>query len=94
MVAALLPCFWIYWDVASAITRSAVPENCYQAWIDTYADEAFGAAVARVIGTADAAAAASPDLRRAMLGAFSRSTQYEFLFWEGAYQMRGWPSPD
>ena len=94
LVAALLPCFWIYWDVASAITRSAAPDNRYQAWIDTYADEAFGAAVARVIGTADEAAAAQPQLRPAMLRAFGRSTQYEYLFWDGAYQMRGWPVLD
>lgn len=92
LVAALLPCFWIYWDVASAIVRTAAPQNRYQAWIDTYADEAFGAAVARVIGIADAAAAAGPELRPAMLQAFQRSTQYEFLFWDGAYQQRGWPS--
>ena len=93
LVAALLPCFWIYWDVASAITRKAAPNNPYEAWIDTYADEAFGAAVARVIGTADEATAASPDLRPAMLASFSRSAQYEFLFWDGAYQQRGWPVP-
>jgi thiaminase (transcriptional activator TenA) len=23
--------------------------------------------------------------------AFIRSTQYEYLFWEGAYQLRRWP---
>jgi thiaminase (transcriptional activator TenA) len=92
LVAALLPCFWIYWDVASAITRTAAPNNSYQAWIDTYADEAFGAAVARVIGTADEAAAMHPQLRPAMLGAFHRSTQYEYLFWDGAHRMRAWPA--
>jgi thiaminase (transcriptional activator TenA) len=92
LLAALLPCFWIYWDVASAITRTAALNNRYQAWIDTYADEAFGAAVARVIGTSDEAAAVNPNLREAMLGAFSRSAQYEFLFWDGAYRQRGWPS--
>jgi thiaminase (transcriptional activator TenA) len=92
LIAALLPCFWIYWDVASAITRTAAPNNRYQAWIDTYADKAFGAAVARVIGTADEAAAAHPQLRPAMLGAFHRSTQYEYLFWDGAHRMRTWPS--
>ena len=56
LVAALLPCFWIYWDVASAITSGAAPSNPYQAWIDTYADEAFGEAVQRVIDIADEAA--------------------------------------
>lgn len=92
LVAGLLPCFWIYWDVASAITRTAASNNRYQAWIDTYADEAFGAAVARVIGTADAAAAASPRLQPAMIAAFQRSAQYEYLFWDGAYRQRAWPS--
>src|SRR5579863_305482 len=32
LVAALLPCFWIYWDVAGTITRQAAPDNRYQAW--------------------------------------------------------------
>jgi len=93
LVAALLPCFWVYWDVASAITRTAAPNNRYQAWIDTYADPAFGDAVQRVIAIADRAAdAATPALRTAMLTAFGRSTQYEWLFWDGAYQQRGWPA--
>jgi thiaminase (transcriptional activator TenA) len=90
LVAALLPCFWIYWDVASAITSGAGPNNRYQAWIDTYADQAFGEAVQRVIAIADQAA--TPAQRAAMLAAFGRSAQYEWLFWDGAYQERGWPT--
>jgi thiaminase/transcriptional activator TenA len=89
LVAALLPCFWIYWDVAGAIVRKAAPSNRYQAWIETYADPAFGEAVNRVIAIADAAATA--DLRTSMIDAFRRSTQYEYLFWDGAYRQRGWP---
>jgi thiaminase/transcriptional activator TenA len=93
LVAALLPCFWIYWDVARAITSGTAPDNRYQAWIDTYADPAFGEAVQRVIDIADkAAAAATPARREAMLAAFARSAQYEWLFWDGAYQRRGWPT--
>lgn len=92
LVAALLPCFWIYWDVASAIVRNTVPDNRYQAWIDTYGDPRFGDAVKTVIDIADRAAdGTSPAVRIAMLAAFSRSTQYEYLFWDGAYQKRGWP---
>jgi thiaminase len=26
-----------------------------------------------------------------MLTAFGRCAQYEYLFWDGAYQERGWP---
>jgi thiaminase (transcriptional activator TenA) len=91
-VAAILPCFWIYWDVASAIVRDAAAQNRYQAWIDTYADPRFGDAVKMVIDIADQAAAdATPAVSAAMLAAFARSTLYEYLFWDGAYQQRGWP---
>jgi thiaminase/transcriptional activator TenA len=94
LVAALLPCFWIYWDVGSAIARNAARENPYRAWIDTYADEAFGEAVRTVIAITDRAAMATTEATRTkMLEAFSRSSQYEWLFWDGAYQRRGWPQP-
>jgi thiaminase/transcriptional activator TenA len=92
LVAALLPCFWIYWDLGCAIARTAAPQNPYKAWIDTYADERFGNAVKTVIAIADRAAetttAATRDL---MLAAFTRACQYEWLFWDGAYQRRAWP---
>ena len=92
LVAAVLPCFWIYWDLASAIVRRAAPQNPYRAWIDTYADPRFGDAVHRIIDIADAAAAtATPAQRAAMLAAFRRCAHYEYLFWDGAYQRRGWP---
>lgn len=91
LVAALLPCFWIYWDVAGAITRTARAGNRYEAWIATYADPAFGEAVERVIAIADRAEATTPTRRAAMRAAFTRSTQYEYLFWDGAYHRRGWP---
>jgi thiaminase/transcriptional activator TenA len=93
LVAAVLPCFWIYWDVASAITRGAAPQNPYRAWIDTYADPHFGEAVQMVIDIADrAASAATPARRASMLTAFGRSAQYEWLFWDGAYRQRFWPA--
>jgi thiaminase (transcriptional activator TenA) len=92
LVAALLPCFWIYWDVGCAIAETATPDNPYRAWIDTYADPRFGEAVEAVIATADRAAdAASAGLRAKMLAAFTRAAQYEWLFWDGAYNRRQWP---
>jgi thiaminase/transcriptional activator TenA len=93
LAAALLPCFWIYWDVGTRVARHATKDNPYRAWIDTYADEAFGEAVRTVIGITDKAADATTEVIRArMMTAFIRSTQYEWLFWDGAYQQRGWPA--
>ncbi|MSO90971.1 MAG: thiaminase II [Acetobacteraceae bacterium] len=92
LLAALLPCFWIYWDVGTEISRHAAADNPYRAWIDTYADQNFGATVRAVIGITDrAAAATTPAMRARMMAAFIRSTQYEWMFWDSAYQQRGWP---
>lgn len=92
LVAALLPCFWIYREVGVAIAGRAAPDNPYRAWIDTYSDARFDAAVGTAIAIADAAgAAASLAVHARMLAAFSRCVQYEWLFWDGAYQGRGWP---
>ena len=95
LVAAVLPCFWIYWDVANAVTRSTVAQNRYQAWIDTYAAPGFGEAVKMVIDCTDnAAAGATQAVRATMHAAFRRSVQYEWLFWDGAYRRRNWPTVD
>ncbi len=92
LLAALLPCFWLYWDVGNAISRVAATDNPYRAWIDTYADEGFGAAVKAVIAMTDAAAeGASTVVRSKMMTAFVRCCQYEWLFWDSAYQQRSWP---
>jgi thiaminase/transcriptional activator TenA len=93
LLAALLPCFWLYWDVGQAIARTAAPDNPYRAWIDTYADEGFGNAVRAVVALTDKAAEdASTIVRAKMTTAFVRCCQYEWLFWDGAYQRRGWPA--
>src|SRR5438874_13818260 len=71
---------------------SAASQKPYKGWIGTYADEGFGEAVRTVIATTDRAAdAAAPATRAKMLAAFIRACHYEWLFWDGAYQRRGWP---
>lgn len=92
LVAALLPCFWLYWDVGTTIAKTAAHDNPYRAWIDTYADDGFGAAVRAVIACSDqAAAVASDNVSDRMATAFIRSCQYEWLFWDGAWRRRSWP---
>lgn len=91
-MAAVLPCFWIYWEEGCAIARKAAAANPYRAWIDTYADARFGEAVAGVIAMTDRAAdAAAVAERHEMMAAFRRAVQYEWLFWDGAYRGREWP---
>ena len=93
LVAALLPCFRTYWDVGCKIAAYAAPENPYRVWIETYAAPAFGESVARTMATVDAAAeAATPATCDRMMAAYIRCSQYEWLFWDGAYWQRGWPT--
>ncbi|WP_026998695.1 TenA family protein [Eisenibacter elegans] len=91
-VAAVLPCFWIYKDVGDHIYQhQSNPQNPYQAWIDTYAGEEFGAAVAQAIDIAEALAQeASPALQTRMLSAFVEATRMEWLFWHSAYVQEQW----
>jgi thiaminase (transcriptional activator TenA) len=91
LLGALLPCFWIYAEVGRSIHARAAQPNPYQAWIDTYAGEAFHRAVQEVIAAADEAArAASPALRERMHEAFTRATQLEWAFWDSAYRLETW----
>lgn len=92
VLAALLPCFWIYLEVGKDIHARAAKPNAYQAWIDTYAGEEFAAAVRAVIATTDEVAArASEETLRSMQYAFARATQLEWMFWDSAYRLAKWP---
>src|SRR4051794_30984609 len=54
-IAAVLPCFQIYWEVGKELYGLAAPANPYQRWIDTYADVAFGDSVREVLAITDGA---------------------------------------
>lgn len=95
LIAALLPCFWVYQNVGTEILASLRPgtDNPYLAWIDTYADDEFAESVRICRHAVDAAAAAADDRTRdAMFAAFTRATEYEWLFWDSAYRMETWPT--
>jgi thiaminase (transcriptional activator TenA) len=92
LVAAILPCFWIYWDVGTVIAKMSGAGNPYQPGIDTYADEGFGRAVAEAREATDEAARGLDEVRLAnMHRAFRRCCQYEWMFWDAAYRLEGWP---
>ncbi|MCG6121817.1 MAG: thiaminase II [Microvirga sp.] len=92
VLAALLPCFWIYAEIGRDIHARAGGDNPYRAWIDTYAGEEFHEAVRQVIvATDEAAAGAAPGLTERMHGAYTRASQLEYLFWDSAYRLEDWP---
>lgn len=88
LVAALLPCFWLYAHVGTALHAQwagsgAGRAHAYADWIETYADPAFAEATARAIAYADSAfAEASARDRAAMMEAFEASAWYEHEFFD------------
>ncbi|MBV8775270.1 MAG: thiaminase II [Deltaproteobacteria bacterium] len=91
-VAALLPCYWIYWEVGKALESMGSPEPLFQRWIGTYASTDFGAVVRHVLKAAEATAASVSDAEReAMSRHFVTTSRYEWMFWDMAYRRESWP---
>lgn len=81
VVAALLPCYWIYQDLGERLVTSSYPAHPFAAWLDTYADPAFAEANMQAIEFVGAAAArADEDGLRAMRRAFLASSAHEEAF--------------
>jgi thiaminase/transcriptional activator TenA len=91
-VAALLPCYWIYWEVGKTLQRQGSPHPLYQRWIETYGADEFGALVAAVLGLAEGLAAPLPPAAcEAMTRHFVTTSRYEWLFWNMGYHREQWP---
>jgi hydroxymethylpyrimidine/phosphomethylpyrimidine kinase len=88
LVAAVLPCFWLYAEVGSTLhaeflAAGAPADHPYAAWLRTYADEDFAAATRRAIATADEAGRrGSENERAAMILAFRQSCRFEVDFFD------------
>jgi thiaminase/transcriptional activator TenA len=91
-ISALLPCFWLYNEVAVHIHQKAQKkDNKYQKWIDTYAGAEFDQTTGRLKEiTRQLANESSQATRRKMQHQFLRSARYEWFFWDSAYNMRYW----
>ncbi len=91
-LAAILPCFWVYYEVGKELVRRGSNVPVYQRWIETYSSPEYESAVMGVVELADEhfSSLERPKLR-AVLHHFRTSTVYEYLFWDEAY--RGWRWP-
>lgn len=85
LVAALLPCFWLYTDLGVRLAAQRHDEHPYDDWLATYGDPAFAAATTRAVEIADTAArAAGAHERERMSTAFARSMRHELEFFDRA----------
>ena len=91
-VAAVLPCYWIYWEVGKELVKQGSPDPRYQRWIDTYGGEDFGQVVREVLDATDRLAAdLAASERERMFVHFGTTARYEWMFWDMGYREEEWP---
>lgn len=90
-LAAVLPCYWIYWEAGKELKKLGSKNPDYQKWIDQYAGEEYGKVVRQVLDMMNAEAARlDPQSRLAVKELFVRSARYEYMFWDMAWREERW----
>ena len=91
-VGAVLPCYWIYWEVGKELQGRGSPDPRYQQWIGTYGGEQFGETVRGVLDIADRLGPGLAPAERTLVRRHFRTTsRYEWMFWDMGYRKQGWP---
>ncbi|MBP1964124.1 thiaminase II [Paenibacillus aceris] len=95
LTAALLPCMWSYSEIGKELSRvpGASEHEYYGEWIKMYSSEEFGGLAQWCIELLDQLTEGKPESELVRLEEiFLNTTRYEYLFWEMAYRMEGWPA--
>jgi len=89
LVAAVLPCYWLYSDLGSRLLPLAVDGHPYADWLHTYAAPGFAEATRRAIEIVTSRAATStPEARQAMWEAYRASSEHELAFFAAPTEKR------
>ncbi len=92
IVAAVLPCYWIYQEVGRHLGTCQPADPIYRDWIRAYGSDAFADLVRQQLNLADRLGARAPGHEsRRMTEYFIQSSRYEYLFWDDAYRLAAWP---
>jgi thiaminase/transcriptional activator TenA len=91
-LGAVLPCYWIYWEVGKALIGRGSPNPLYQRWIDTYGGEEYAAIVQRVLDLTNRVGAGLGERdRHALTEHFIATSRYEWMFWDMGFRQEQWP---
>jgi thiaminase (transcriptional activator TenA) len=91
-VGALLPCYWIYWEVGKHLLEQGSPNPRYQRWINTYSGDEYGSDAREAIAATDKLSAdLSRPEREQVRRHFRVTSRYEWMFWDMAYHRQAWP---
>ena len=92
VVGAILPCYWIYWEVGRALAAAGSPDPRYARWIETYGGEEFAAAARGAISAWEREhPALAPEARERAGRAALTAARYEWMFWDSALRDERWP---
>ena len=91
-LAALLPCYWIYWEAGKDLKKRGSKNADYQRWIDQYSDESYGETVAQALRMMNSEAERLDARARGRVKRlFILSARYEYMFWDMAWREERWP---
>lgn len=91
-LGAVLPCYWIYWEVGKALIERGSPDPLYRRWIETYGGDEFAEIVQAVLALTERIGeqlAATEESR--VEEHFVITAKYEWMFWDMGYRAEQWP---
>lgn len=92
IIAAMLPCYWLYGDIGKRLVDAKPGVDVYQDWINAYGLSEFEKLVQEQITTLDSLAeTSSRETIQRVRNHFLISSRYEYMFWEMAYHKETWP---
>ncbi len=84
-MAAVLPCYWVYWEVGKTLKARGSKKPNYQRWIDFYSDPGYGATVRKALRIMDEAG--KREDRNKLIEIFRTGAEHEYQFWHSAYHL-------
>jgi thiaminase/transcriptional activator TenA len=91
-LAAILPCYWIYARVGTALLERGSPDPRFQSWINSYGGEEFAATVDQVLALTDQIGLVLNPVEEGVARAhFVTTARYEWMFFDAAHRRESWP---
>ena len=94
-VAALTPCPWLYIAIGRMVMSElgTIPgKHPYADWLRMYSDPGFGSYITRLLDLLERFSRESDDsARQRAVASFVTGVRYEWMFWEQAWSLQGWP---
>ncbi|MBE1553181.1 thiaminase II [Sporosarcina limicola] len=91
ILAALLPCYWLYYEIGERLKGAKPNHPVYDKWIQTYGSEWFeNAVMEQITRMNELAEGLSTERREELKEHFRKSSYYEWHFWEMAWTKQAW----